>query len=149
MHTLPKPDMVSGMALSAVGFGAVALSMSDYSVGNLAQVGPGLFPILVGGVLGVFGVLIVLASVWQEAPRVKFAWRPLLTICAAMLLFGLSIDRFGIVPAVVVMVLVATLAGGKLSLFSRLMLAGSLSVFSLVVFNLVLGMPVPIIEWKL
>lgn len=142
-------DLASGGILAATGLAAALISYSRYDLGNPEQIGPGLFPLIVGAALALFGALLAISAAWREGVMPKIAWRPLLVLSGAMLLFWLTIDRFGILPSVVILILVTTFADRGPSLRARLLLAGTLAAMAVAVFHFAFGMPIPIIGWRL
>ncbi len=74
----PK-DFWSGVMFC--GFAAVAiLSRAGLSLGTAGKMGPGYFPLLLGGVLGALGLILIGRSVVIDGgPLPPFELRPLLT----------------------------------------------------------------------
>src|SRR5262245_7367118 len=106
----PK-DFWSGVMFC--GFAAVALfAARGYSLGSAGKMGPGYFPLLLGGVLLALGaVLIARSVVLTGEPLPRFHLRPLLVIALAVALFGVMVERLGLVVALVVLTVFSALAG--------------------------------------
>src|SRR5262245_2202963 len=102
----PK-DFWSGVMFC--GFAAVAVfAARGYSLGSAGKMGPGYFPLLLGGLLGVLGVvLIARAVVLDGEPLPRFHIWPLAIIAAAVCLFGALIEPFGLVVALAVLTLLS------------------------------------------
>ena len=134
-------DFWCGLIFLAIGV-AFMLLARDYRMGTAARIGPGYFPTLLGGVLAALGLLITLPSLFvagEQFPRV--AWRPLLTILAAIVVFGLLLEPAGLALAVAALVIISGLADRELRLRESLALALFLVVFSIGIFVSLLGLP--------
>ena len=66
---------------------------------------------------------------------------------AAGTIFGLTIERFGIIPAVIVLTLISALAGDKLRPIQAVLLAIALAVCSMLIFQVGLKLPVKAFGW--
>jgi hypothetical protein len=135
----PK-DFWSGVMFC--GFAAVAVfAARGYSLGSAGKMGPGYFPLLLGGLLGVLGVvLIARAVVLDGEPLPRFHIWPLAIIAAAVCLFGVLIEWFGLVVALAVLTLLSAWAGRQFRWREALALALALIVFSIGVFVYALGL---------
>jgi hypothetical protein len=74
-------------------------------------------------------------------------WRPVVTISIAVVLFALMIERFGIAPATMALVLVSSLAGARVRPWRILIMAVTTTAAIYVIFILVLEMPLPVARW--
>ena len=76
------------------GFAAVAIwAAQGLSFGTAGKMGPGYFPLLLGGVLGALGLILIGRSVViAGGPLPSFQLRPLLTLALAVCLFGALIE---------------------------------------------------------
>jgi len=115
--------------------------------------GPGYFPLMVGALLTVLGLVVALSSLGPRPsgngdPVGKIAWKPLGFIIGANLLFGvllaglqfLDLPAMGLIVAVYALVVVSCMAGSVFSLKSALILATVLAVGSYLTFVLGLGL---------
>jgi putative tricarboxylic transport membrane protein len=139
----PK-DFWSGLIFIAIGAAFIALA-SQYRMGDLHRMGPGLFPTIVGGLLTALGALIVGGSLVFEGPRVAgFAARPLAFGLLSIVLFALALQYLGLVIAVGVLVLVGAYASPDVRPLQSIALAGVMVAFSVGVFVWLLGLPLPL-----
>jgi hypothetical protein len=148
-------DVYAGALLTLVG-SAFAWGATSYTVGTSARMGPGYFPMALGVLLAVLGVIILLRG-WRKALGQRqsvgpWAWKPLFFIVSANLLFGvllgglpsLNLPAMGFVLAIFGLTLVAGLAGERFNLKESLLLAAVLAVGSYLAFVVVLQLQLPV-----
>ncbi len=94
-------------------FGVFSLHFAaDYPMGTAVRMGPGYFPTMVAWCTIVLGVLITVGGLATDGEPVEPPHlRSLLFVTAGVVLFGLLIDRAGLVIATAVLVVLARLAG--------------------------------------
>lgn len=146
-------DFFSGLLMFGVGL-AFASGASSYKLGDAARMGPGYFPLLVSVLLMVLGVIIVLRSLVigkSHGGNVRhWAWRPLLFIIGANLIFGallgglpgMGLPAMGMVLAIYALTFIASFARGDFNLRAVCVLATLLSVFSYLIFIVLLRLPI-------
>ena len=139
----PK-DFWSGVMFC--GFAVVAiLDARGYSLGAASKMGPGYFPLLLGGLLAALGgILIGRSLVLSGEPVPRFHVVPLAVIAAAICLFGVMIEPLGLVLSLAVLTLMSAFAGAQFRLLETVALAAALIVFSVGVFVYALGLPLNI-----
>ena len=139
----PK-DLICGLLLAAFGTTYFWLSLA-HGMGTAARMGPGYFPRALGALLVVLGIAIAARSFVIAGARLeRFSPRPFLVIATAVALFGLLLRLAGLPVAIVVLVLVGSLAGRDWSWRQTSALAVGLAVLSTLAFPLALGLPIPI-----
>jgi len=136
-----EKDFYSGLMFTIVG-GAFAIGATTYNIGTGARMGPGYFPLLLGIILAALGMMIMFKGVTVKTETGDklggMAWRPLLYIIGANVLFGillgglpkLGIPAMGLVAAIYGLTIMASLAGDKFKLKEVLILATILAVVS-------------------
>ncbi|KRA53090.1 hypothetical protein ASD80_13955 [Devosia sp. Root635] len=115
-------------------------------IGSLDQMGPGFFPLALGVILGVIGV-VVLASVKpdeDEMPPVN--WRAVCLIGAAPVAFGLTVRSLGLVPALIVSVALATLSSSSIRPLNAVLVIVGVTVFCVVLFKFGIRVPYDLIN---
>ena len=149
MKIKSQKDFFAGLMFSIVGI-AFAWGATTYSVGSGARMGPGYFPLMLGILLGVLGVIVIFGSLTIETvdgePVGSIAWRPLGYIIGANLVFGIllgglpsiGLPAMGLIAAIYALVLIAGLAGEHYSIKASLILATILAVGSYVAFVVLL-----------
>lgn len=145
LKALCSQDALSGILFMAVA-GAFAYFSRDLSLGTALRMGAGYFPLLLSGLLGLVGLVILVRALIANGDRpTKVAWRGLLLVTAAVLVFGFGLNGLGLGPTVAISAVLATLASGEVGWRGALALAALLVVFTWAVFILGLGLPIAMI----
>ena len=139
----PK-DFWSGVMFC--GFAMVGiLAALGYSLGTAGKMGPGYFPLLLGGVLAILGAVLIGRSLALDGePLPHMQMLPLAVLALAVCLFGVLIEPFGLLVALAVLTLVSAWAGPQFRWDEAVALAAALTVFSVGIFVYALGLPLPI-----
>jgi hypothetical protein len=139
----PK-DFWSGLMFIA--FAAVALAAArDYSLGTAVRMGPGYFPLLLGGVLALLGAVLVVRSVMIDGEPVgPLHVVPLAVVVLGVTLFGWLLPILGLAAALAVAVLVSAAASRESRPLEAAGLAVVLAAFSVAVFVYGLRLPLPV-----
>lgn len=155
MNIKSQKDFFSGLVFVVVGV-AYAIGATNYKIGDGARMGPGYFPLLLGILLAVLGVVVIFKAMVVETmdgDKVgSFAWKPLFFIIAANLVFGvllgglpsIKFPAFGLIIAIYALVIIAALAGDEFVLKEVLILATVLAVMSYVAFIWMLKLQFPV-----
>jgi hypothetical protein len=140
--SIDRADAAAGLLfiLFALFFGLQSLGLE---LGTAFRMGPGYFPLVLSGVLMLFGLAILFNAIKSEGGEGmgSFAWRGIAFILPAPIFFGLTVRGLGFVPAIFLTTLIAGLASLKMRLHWALLLAVAVTVFSTVVFSYALGLP--------
>jgi hypothetical protein len=111
-------------------------------IGTAFRMGPGYFPLVLSGVLILLGlVILVQATRVGSEPIGPIAWRGMLLILPAPILFGLTVRGLGFVPAVFISAFVASFASTRMTPLLAVVLSVLLTVFAVVVFSYGLSLP--------
>ena len=154
MTTIPlsriKPDLrnnkdfLAGLLFLAVGVLTVFFAR-DYPMGSAARMGPAYFPMVLGGMLCLFGLYILIRGIRSGEPvQGTWGWRPLGLITLAIVVFGFTMEKLGLVPALILLFFVAALAGREFRFKEVLLLAVLMSAFAAAVFVYGLKLPYPL-----
>ncbi|MEK7875165.1 MAG: tripartite tricarboxylate transporter TctB family protein [Pseudomonadota bacterium] len=134
-------DFLAGLLFILIGALAVVIAR-DYPMGSTMRMGPGYFPTILGGILCLIGVYVMVRGIRSgEEVKGEWGWKPLALITLSIVLFGFLIDRWGLIPALVVMLFAAALAGPEFRFKEVLILTVLMSVFAVGVF--VYGLKLP------
>ncbi|MEQ9811538.1 MAG: tripartite tricarboxylate transporter TctB family protein [Azospirillaceae bacterium] len=140
--------IVGGCVLFGLGTLVALYVWFQYDLGELRRMGPGQFPMLLGGILALLGALIAISgliSTSETATTVE--WRPLLLIVLAVILFALTVNRLGLAPAIILMSIPAVQADSRMGIRGTLVLACLLALVASLLFVVALGMPLSIARW--
>lgn len=155
MQIKSQKDFFAGLMFTAVGV-AFAWGATNYSIGQGARMGPGYFPLVLGILLAILGLLVVFGALVVETedgePVGKFAWKPLGFIIGSNILFGIllagvprfGIPAFGLVVAIYGLTFVAALAGDEFKAREVAILATILAVGSYLAFVVLLKLQFPV-----
>ncbi len=142
-------DQLAGLVF--IGFGlAFAVGAATYEIGTALRMGPGYFPLVLGCLLVLLGVLIVVKGsvVGEEADIGPIPWKAALVIAAAFVFFGATIRGLGVVPSVFVTALIAGFAGRRPGVVAPVVIALGLTAASVVIFVWALQLALPVFgDW--
>lgn len=134
------------MALGAIGF-VVALS---YPFGSLQEMGPGFFPRILGVMLVGFGIATLIKGLRSgEQVEGAWSWLPLLLLAASLIAFGWLMERFGLLPALVVLIVTSARAGKEFRWKEVVVLTVVLCVMAVAIFVWGLGLPYSLLSFEL
>ena len=110
MKRLLTLEFASGLFVTAIGVFA-RVAVGNLEIGQAREMGPGYLPALLAWIILAAGLgMTVWALVKGSEALPQMHWRPLFVISLATLVFGLTIDRLGMVVAVVASTAIASLA---------------------------------------
>lgn len=141
----PK-DFWTGILFAGLGVGFIAVALAGgYEFGSARKMGPGYFPIWIGGALALIGLALMrrgLATL--GSPLGRIALLPLALVTGSTVLFGLLVSFAGLAPAIFALVLISAYASVYFRLATAVPLAIGLAVASVLVFVKGLGLAVPV-----
>ncbi len=150
MRRVNRKDVLGGGLMLLLGLGA-AFQASHYERGSLRHMGPGYFPLALGIILAVTGLLILLGGLRSVpaavAARAAPEWRGWLCICAGVAAFAVIGRYGGLLPATFVSVFVPARGAPKNSPAAAGALAAAMTVVCLVVFWWLLRIQLPLFRW--
>lgn len=145
--SLQNKDCLAGIVFMLFGVLAFVISR-NYESGSLLDMGPGYFPRILSVLLGLLGASILFRGVKSRmVDGVSWAFLPLGILSLSMVLFGLLVERVGLVPSLAVLVLVSAAAGSEFKFREVLVLAVAVCLFAVVVFVWGLNMRFPLFAW--
>lgn len=147
MHARDYRDIFGGGALIAIGGAAAIHALASLRLGTLTNMGPGMFPAAVGGLLAALGIAILVPALFRAGEMPAIEPRPLLAVLGAVLTFYLMVRSFGMIPAIAAMTLVASQADRKLSWGGIVVLAACLSLAATLIFRVGLGLQLVAFAW--
>jgi uncharacterized protein YggT (Ycf19 family) len=139
------PDVLAGGIFVVIG-GAFVVGSLGYELGTPLRMGPGYFPLLVGGIVGGLGLAIVLKGL-IAGEVISFGtipWRAVVAIVLAVLFFGFTVRRLGFVPTSAVTALLTTLASSRVRPLQAVIVAAGLTTASTLIFVIGLQLRIPL-----
>jgi hypothetical protein len=140
-------DILAGVIFVAFGL-AFAITSLSYELGTPLRMGPGYFPLALGGILVLLGVLIMgkgfISGSGAEEWLGSVPWRALILIVLAVLFFGLTVRGLGLVPATAITTLLTALASYRTSILAALAIAAGLTVLCVLIFVVALQLRLPL-----
>ena len=143
MHGARK-DLLAGATF--VGFGlAFAVTASTYEVGSTLRMGPGWFPLVLGGLLVLLGILIAVKGfVAGEGGEIgPVPWKAAGLLVAALVFFGFTVRGLGLVPSLLVTVFLSAMAGRRARVIPAVVISASLTALSVLIFVVALQLRLP------
>lgn len=141
----PK-DFWAGLLFLGIGGAFIAVALAGgYELGSARRMGPGYFPVWLGGGLSLTGLMLAWRGLATSgAPIGRWALMPLGLVTLGTILFGLIVNVAGLAPAIVVLVLLAAFASIHFRVSQAIALAVGLAAISVLVFIKGLGITVPV-----
>lgn len=141
----PK-DVWAGLIYIAFG-GAMFWAAMSYRLGTAGRMGPGYFPRVLALILVAIGVIsLVRGFIVRGEAMGELAWKPLAMISLSAALFGLLLERAGLMVALAALVLVSASASKEFR-WDPKALVGLIGLIAFCVLAFVkgLGVPMPIL----
>jgi len=134
-----------GAAVIFIGLALIGLVYGrDLPFGSAAKMGPGFFPTILSLLILGIGLLNVARALTIDGPEIeKPHWRPLTFVCAAMMIFGLTINYIGLALSAALLTFLAAGARPDTRWREIAVLAVVLAIFSVLLFVYGLGQSMP------
>ncbi len=155
MNIKSQKDFFSGLMFMGIGV-AFAWGATTYNVGSGARMGPGYFPLLLGILLAVIGIVITFKALTVETEDGDkigaWAWKPLFFILAANFVFGIllgglpsmGVPAMGLIVAIYALTFISSLAGNEFNAKAVFVLSTVLAAGSYVAFVWALKLQFPV-----
>jgi hypothetical protein len=142
MQRIDPVEIVSGLLILA--FGAFFfIGAAEYPMGTINRMGPGFIPRSLGGISMGLGFLICLGSLRASGGLPHVSWRAVASITASISIFGLLIERLGLVPAVLAASALSMLGNIDATWRQIIVTSASIALICFVLFIVLLGLPIP------
>jgi hypothetical protein len=137
-------DFWAGIMFAATGAGVIFVAR-HYPFGTTLRMGPGYFPIVLSGILIVFGIYVMFRGL-RRYEKIQGNWslRALVILPLSIIVFGVLMDLAGFIPALVALVFVSAASGKEFKFLEVLLLSVFLIVLSVALFIWGLGLPYPL-----
>ena len=155
MQIKSQKDFFSGLMFMLVGI-AFAWGATSYNVGTGARMGPGYFPLVLGVLMAILGLVIAIKATvvnTRDGDKIgSWAWKPLFFIIAANLVFGvmlgglpsIKIPAMGLILGIYALTFIASMAGDEFNFKAVFILATVLSIMSYLAFIVLLKLQFPV-----
>lgn len=139
-------DILAGSVFVAFGLFFAVVS-TTYEVGSPLNMGPGYFPLVLGGILVLLGIVVVgKGFVAGEGDTIgTVPWRSAALIVAAVIFFGVTVRGLGLIPALFVATLLSAFAGHRIGVIPAVVIAGGLTILCVLIFVVALQLRVELI----
>jgi len=140
-------DFYAGLMFTL--FGVVFFwGATRYSMGTAAKMGPGYFPLILGGLLTVLGLIIFTRSLVLESVdgdvRLSVIIKPAILVFSSIAAFALLLRPAGLVVAIFELILVSSFASHEARFRESLVSAVVLCIASLAIFVYGLNLQIPV-----
>jgi len=138
-------DFWAGLMLIALG-GATVLVSRAYPMGTVLRMGAGYFPTVLGGILVVFGLILLIRGV-RSTDRIEPNWSPraLFVIPVTLILFALLVERIGFVPSLLLLIVGSAAASSEFRPIEAVSVGAVLTALCVAVFIWGIGLPYPLL----
>ena len=146
MNRLLTKDFLSGLMF--VAFGLAALYFGQHlAIGTTVRMGPGYVPRMLSLILLALGAVVcIVALVSGSEPVERPKWKPITLVTIGIVCFALLFERAGLIPALIVLVMISSLAGEEFKLTEVIGNIVVLSILCTIVFKVGLGMNISVLQ---
>ncbi|HEV2573093.1 MAG TPA: tripartite tricarboxylate transporter TctB family protein [Beijerinckiaceae bacterium] len=146
-RALRTTDGQSGLVFMAVGIIAV-VGASQYPIGTLARMGPGFFPLCLGILLVVVGLISLAGSLRSDDVIAEpVSVRALVVITLAVVVSALLLLQAGLLVAIPALVIISAFASPSVKWLPLLVTTVVLTALAYGVFVWGLNMQIPLVWW--
>ena len=148
-------DFYGGGLMFVLGTGAIWQGLS-YQVGSLRKMGPGFFPVALGAILALMGI-VMLVNGKRAAPssaelqglknQSSYEWRGWICIASGIVAFIVLGKYGGLLPASFAIVFISALGDRENTIKSTLVLSLAIVLVCVIVFWWALQMQFPLFRW--
>jgi len=146
-----KREAWASALLCTLGLGVVLIG-SGYSLGSLARIGPGFFPVALGALLLFLGLLCLFTGGMSpdeedEDPDASPQWRGWGCIVGGVIAF-ITIGKYGgLLPATFALVFISALGDRMHTVRSALLLSVFVTAVGILIFSWGLELQFPLLQW--
>ncbi len=144
-HRMRK-DLGAGVIALVIGIVVCWISLG-YRTGTPARMGPGLVPLVLGGVLVLSGLGAMLTGLRNTEIASELRLRPMIMVTLSLVVFALTVERLGFVPAAALLIVLSGLSESPPKPVALAVLCVVLIPLSYFLFIVLLGIPAPAFAW--
>ncbi|SFR01433.1 tripartite tricarboxylate transporter TctB family protein [Poseidonocella sedimentorum] len=147
MKRVDTADIITGALISATGIFFATYSVTQYDIGTIYRMGPGMFPLGIGLVLTGLGVLITVPAFFRSGTLPQVDTRSLVMVLLGIAAFALLVGPLGLAPAIFASTILSSYAERKVKPLTLAVLCVSLACLAYLVFLVGLGLPLFMFKW--
>ena len=136
MRIRNQRDFWAGVLFIVTGLIFMVLSR-QYNVGTSAKMGPGFFPMALGGLMALLGLMVLIPSVLSRSEVLKITkieTRMILLVLVAVAVYAFVLPKLGFIVALFALIGISSMASHEFTLKTTVISAVVLLVFSWLVF---------------
>lgn len=140
-------DICGGMLLTGFGLLFSWYAITHYNLGTVRQMGPGMFPAALGVLLAVCGLALIVAAFFRPGEKSEIRLREPFFVIGSLAAFALVIRPFGLIPAILSVTIISSLAERKLQPVALAILCVALCLIAWLTFSIGLRLPLNMFRW--
>ena len=143
LEILHNKDFCAGVMFFVVGAIAIVVAW-DYPFGSSTRMGPGYFPVSMGGIMVGMGLIIMLQGL-RNNEKIQGNWsiRALILLPFSLVIFGILIEAAGFIPALVALIFVSAASSREFKFKEVLVQTAIMVPICWTIFIWGLGLPYP------
>lgn len=146
MNRLLGKDFLSGVLFIAFGLAALWFGR-NLPAGTAVRMGPGYVPHMLAYIMLVLGLIIAVVALYAGSEQVETPkWRPITMVTIGIVVFALLFETTGMFPALIALVLIASLGGTEFKLGEVIGNIVVLTILCILVFKIGLGMNIAVLN---
>ncbi|WP_373356246.1 tripartite tricarboxylate transporter TctB family protein [Pseudoroseicyclus sp. CXY001] len=148
MQSRDYRDILAGLLLGIAGLAVTIYAWNSYEMGTIRRMGPGMYPFGLGLLMVLLGVIIAVPAWSRSGPPIEVRIYSPLFVLAGVAAFAYVIPHAGLIPAVVAVVAISSLAELKVHPVSLILLIAGLCLLAYLIFGFALGLPIRMFDWS-
>jgi uncharacterized membrane protein YfcA len=147
MYIKNSKDFKAGLLFIFFGMSVTFLAQS-YSIGTAAKMGPGYFPLLLGLMLTILGIVVCLKSLSKRKGgerKIPVRIRPVTFVLSSIVLFGLLLYPLGMILSTLFLVTISSIASDEFNIKVAILNAFVLILVILIIFVYFLQFQIPVL----
>lgn len=146
MSRFLSKDFLAGLMFIAFGLGALYLGR-HLAPGTTVRMGPGWVPHALSYIMLVLGAIVSTIALFTGGEQVEAPkWRPLTLVTIGIVAFALLFESTGLIPALVALVLIASLGGDEFKIVEVVANMVVLTILCILIFKVGLEMNVSVLR---
>lgn len=140
-----KQELLSVITLLAFGVFLILYSLLGLEIGTPRRMSVGFFPLVLGILLVVISGLMAFTYDRARVTKILIDWRACGFVSVAMIVFGLTLRPLGLLPAVMLLCVIASLASRYFHLKTALIVGATVGILTYTLFVVLLDVQLPLI----